>query len=234
MADSITEGNAMFTAASGCSDEMIVYNFAVANQNDAWYNKQKGGKSNKDWPENVPAAYIGVSRTDSATDAIKGVILYKSKAAQAPNTIEIEKVSYTCAGTSAPIYMKGEKYFLYYTKNSGAVPGTPVRDIVIDDLPMLDGTATNLCVNEGETRIYGNTKQTNYIHLICDQTNPDFYNKLYIGQGADEKEAQLDLLAQGCVQYVKIDLNKMVKGNVILLGYRQGRYDWEKINTLGS
>ena len=232
--DGMVNLQAMVGAFAGCTDEMKVYNFALEDQSEAWYHKQKDGMGSSDAPKNRPAAYIGVSRTDSATDAIKGVILYKSKAAQAPNTIEIEKVSYTCAGTSAPIYMKGEKYFLYYTKNSGAIPGAPIRDLVIDDLPMLDGTATNLCVNEGETRIYGNTKQTNYIHLICDQTNPDFYNKLYIGQGADEKEAQLDLLAQGCVQYVKINLNKMVKGNVILLGYRQGRYDWEKINTLGS
>ena len=232
--DSMANLQAMAGAASGCSDEVIVMNLAADNQNDAWYNRQKKGVGSIEAPENVPAAYIGVSRTDSPTQAITGVILYKCKAKTAPNSITVEKVEYICAGVSAPIYMKGVKYFLYYTYNSGATPGKPIREITIDSVPLINGSAANLCFDEGGSSLYGNGNQSYYIHLFYEHDSADFFNKLYIGRGASYKAAMLDLLAQGCTEFLDMDLNVKVKGDTIYLGYRTGSYDWEEIDQAGS
>ena len=243
MVDSIAEGTAMAQATCGCSDEVIVYNLATDNQSDAWYNKQKDGKSDRKATENKPAAYIGVSRTDIGTVSgdsdksnnqrpITGVMLYKLDDKTAPNELTIDSIKYYCAGVQVPIVMKGVTYYLYYTYSKGAIPGEPIEEIKIDDIPIIAGYSTNICCDKNHTVPYGNADQTNFIHVkIQRDTRKDFYNKLYIGQGSTTRAALCDLLAQGCLEYIDLDLNTGREGKSIYLGYRVGHIDQEEINS---
>ena len=230
LADSIAEGTAMFAAASGCKDEIIIFNIAAANQNNAWYNWQKDGVSQTKPPENVPAAYIGVSRTDDPKQAITGVILYEHNEMIAPNQITVNKVKYTCAGSTMPIIINGKKYFLYYSKNAGDSVGFPIEDIMIDTTPVVAGYATNLCADKDSTEPYGNPDLPFYIHTKY-TAEGDFFNKLYIGRGETKKQAMADLLSQGCTDSLDIDLNTGITGKTILLGYRRGYINWDEVNS---
>ncbi len=218
-ADSMVEGTAMFAAASGCSDEMIVYNIAVSNQSDTWYNRQSDGKGKTDAPKNKPAAYIGLTRTDDPNNAITGVILYQLNDMIAPNQITCNNVKYTCASSTMPIVMDGKNYYLYYSKNTGDSVGLPIEDIKIDTTPIIPGYATNLCADKDHTVPYGNPDLTCFIHTKY-TGNREFFNKFYVGTGATKREAMCDLLSQGCVECLDIDLNKGIRGETILLGYR--------------
>ncbi|MBR4766781.1 MAG: hypothetical protein IK085_08470, partial [Clostridia bacterium] len=224
LADSMVEGTAMFAAASGCSDEMIVYNIAVSNQADAWYNRQKDGKGKTEAPGNKPAAYIGITRTDDPNKAITGVLLYQMKEMIAPNEITCDGVKYTCAGSTMPIVMDGKNYFLYYSKNTGDSVGRPIEDIKIDTTPLISGYATNLCADKEHDVPYGNPDQNCFIHTKY-TGGRDFFNKLYVGTGATKREAMCDLLSQGCVECLDIDLNEGIRGDTILLGYRMSAVD---------
>ena len=239
--DTIVEGTAMAAAAGSCTDEVIVVNIATDNQNDAWYNRQKDGKALHEAPENKPAAYIGVNRTDvgTANDGgdsnrqrpITGVLLYRLNDSTAPAVIEIDSVQYTCAAVSAPITMKGVKYFLYYSYSKGAFPGEPIEEIVIDNIPIIAGHATNVCADRDSREPYGNPDQTNFIHVKYERDpRSDFFNKIYIGQGSTARAAQCDLLSHGCLEYLDMDANTGVAGHSVYIGFRRGHLDWDKIN----
>ncbi len=233
LADSMAEGTAMFMAASGCADETIIYNVAAPNQSDAWYNRQKDGVGKTDAPENVPAAYIGVTRTDDPKKAITGVLLYQLDDSIAPGEITCGGIKYTCAGTGMPIIMNGKRYFLYYSRNAGDAAGLPIEDVKIDTTPIISGYATNLCADKTSGEPYGNPSQTAYIHTKYSQST-EFFNKLYIGRGRTKKEAMCDLLSQGCIECIDIDLNQGIEGNTILLGYRSGRINQAAIDAKKS
>ena len=223
--DGAVNSQAMIGALSGCSDELIVYNLALYNQSDAWYNKQEGNVSSAYAPENKSAAYIGVTRTDKTDEAIKGVILYEYTDNTAPNEITLDtNVTYYCAGVKSPIYYEGRTYFLYYTRNKGAVPGKPIESISIDTVPIIKGSATNLCGRRNKDTTFGNGNIPNFIHLKYTKAE-GFYTKLYVGRGQTKKEAMADLLSQGCVEVLDYDLNTGIRGRSIVLGYRSGGLD---------
>ena len=230
MADAIAEGTAMLTAAQSCRDEMIVYNIAAENQSDAWYNRQSGGIGKNDPPENVPAAYVGITRTDDPKEAITGVILYQLNEMIAPNEITVDGVKYTCAGSTMAIIMNGKKYFLYYSRNTGDSVGLPIEDIRIDTTPIIAGYATNLCADKNHELPYGNPDQTCFIHTKY-TGNQEFFNKLYIGRGETKRAAMCDLLSQGCMECVDLDLNNGIRGDCIMLGYRSAGVDWDAVNA---
>lgn len=248
LVDQIVEGTALASATTGCSDEVIVYNMATDSQSSAWYNKQTDDRADKKAPENKPAAYIGISRTDNSKASkdddenekasqkpITGVLLYKLDDNAAPQELTIDKIKYYCAGVQTPIVMDGIKYFLYYTYSLGAVPGEPIEEIKLDDIPIISGYATNLCADKDSEKPYGNGDQNCYIHLKFERNpNKDFYDKIYIGQGKTKQDAICDLLSQGCVQYMDLNLNKSVNGKHIYLGYRVAHLDEEAINKKSS
>ena len=240
--DRMAEGTAMAAAAAGCADEVIVVNLAMDNQSDAWYNRQKDGIALTEAAVNKSAAYIGVTRTDVGTVSrdgasskqrpITGVLLYCLDDTTAPGVIEVDSIQYTCAAVSTPIVMKGVKYFLYYSYSAGAFPGKPIEEIVIDNIPIIDGHATNLCADPGSNEPYGNAEQTSFIHLKYEQDkNNDFFNKIYIGQGSTEREAKCDLLSHGCLEYLKMDANFGVEKHSVYIGYRRGHIDMETVNS---
>ncbi len=229
--DTITDGQALQSAMAGCVDEVIYSNFATAHQSDAWYNKcDSEGKADRSAPENNVAAYIGVTRTDRADKAIKGVLLYELDDTVAPNVLKLENVQYVCAGSQSPIEMNGKTYFLYYTTNSGVAPCAPITEIMIDDFPMAAGYSTNLSGDTSHDAPYGNPNQTNFIHLKYDKEERGIFNKIYIGKGATKHAALCDLLSQGCFEYIDMDLNKGVQGESIYMGFRSKYIDWDTIN----
>ncbi len=238
--DAMVEGMAMSAAAGACSDEVLVYNIATDSQGDAWYNRQKDGKAKTEAPENKPAAYIGISRTDAGVSSnddgtrqrpITGVLLYKLNDTTAPNELEIDSVKYYCAGITTPLTMKGTKYFLYYSYSKGAFPGEPIEEIKIDNIPIINGYATNVCGDRNSKAPYGNPDQTNFIHVKYESDpRTDFFNKIYIGKGNTARAAQCDLLTHGCLEYIDLDANLGVAGNSVYIGFRKGRLDLDKIN----
>ena len=230
MADTIAEGTAMLAATQSCQDEIVVYNIAAEKQSDAWYNRQSSGIGKKDPPSNVPAAYVGITRTDDPKKAITGVLLYQLDEMIAPNEITCDGVKYTCAGSTMAIMMDGKKYFLYYSRNAGDSVGLPIEDIKIDTTPIVSGYATNLCADKEHDTPYGNPDQTCFIHTKY-TGNKEFFNKLYIGKGSTKNAAMCDLLSQGCMECVDLDLNNGIRGDCILLGYRSAAVDWDTVNA---
>ncbi len=232
--DTIVDGQALSGALAGCSDEVIYTNFAIANQNDAWYNKTSAiiqGHAAATPPENNVAAYIGVTRTNKPEKAIKGVLLYQINDTTAPETVKLENVDYFCAGVQAPIEMNGKTYFLYYTTNSGVSPCAPITDIMVDNNPMVGGYATNLSGDRSHDAPYGNPDQTNFIHLKYDKEHRNIFTKLFIGKGSNKRAALCDLLSQGCFECIDMDLNTGIEGNSIYMGFRSSHVDWDAINS---
>ena len=233
-ADYIVDNQAMLAAASGSVNEVIVKNLC-AKYGDAWYNKQLVSEELKGWasqepPENVAAAYIGVTRTDKASNAIRGVILYKLDDNTAPNEITVDSVKYICAGTGSPIIMYGKKHYLYYTTNKGVKPGMPITEISVDDTPLIEGASTNLMYSDEKGALYGEPSQTSFIHLKYEKSDGDFYDRIYVGTGSNKRAALCDLLSQNCVEYVDMDMNSDVVGKSVYIGCRTARYDWDTIN----
>ncbi len=223
-ADSIVNSAAMSSATSGCTDEVIMTNLCLSS-GDAWYGRQKSGKANPSAPENKPAAYIGISRTDKASAAITGVLLYQIDDTVGPNRITCQGVDYICAGSSAPIQMNGKNYFLYYTYNTGVSAGRPIENITADNKALIPGAATNLCFDKDHDTPYGNPDQPNFIHIQYTVSGDSFFDKLYLGKGATKNEALCQLLSQECNDTVDIDLNRNARGEWIVLGYRRAYID---------
>ena len=229
-ADTIVDYSALITALSSCSGEVIPVNLCLSNQNDAWYNRQQNGKADHTAAENKPAAYIGVSRTTDPKKAITGVLLYQVDGFVTAAEISVGGVTYKCESTQSPIEMDGKNYYLYYTYNAGALPGKPIEEITVDNMPLIQGYSTNLSFDSSHTAAFGNIDQTTFIHLKVSKTTYDYYNKLYIGKGINKRAALCDLLTQGCTDFIDMDLNEGVTGSSIYLGYRTKEIDWTKVN----
>lgn len=235
--DNVVDNTALIQAACGGADEVIMYNLGVdgAGQGKAWYRYTNTtwladtpfyGMANDKAPEDVPAAYIGVTRTDKRSEAITGVLLWqKDDVNTAGNEMTYDGVKYTCDSPSSPIYMQGKKYYLYYTKNSGVAPGLPIEEIKIDNIPMISGYATNLSGDSRHSKPYGNPNQTAFIHLKYTAATGDFFNNIYIATGATKRAAMCELLTQGCVESMDIDLNSGVNGESMVMGFRRGHID---------
>ena len=211
----------MVNAAGGCSDEMLYFNIGCA-QGSAWYNRQSNGKAAASAPGNTPAAYIGVSRTDKASEAITGLLLYQNDDYPTANKIQIDGADYYCESSSAPIVMNGMQYYLYYTRNRGVQSGLPVKEISVDTEPMIAGCMTALCARAGENTTYAEADLPYYIHQRSDTGGADYYTGLYIGTGANKKAALGDLVQQECPSFIDIDLNTDVVADSVYLGYSAG------------
>lgn len=191
-----------------------------------------------------PASYISVTRTDNPNQAVRGLLLYKTKEKNAPEKISVGGVEYICASTSTPIIMRKytdhqvydgynapyykwtkEKCFLYYTTNKGATPGSPITEITVDSNVFNSGQSTVLTVDkkdkitssaDGRKTItdkaipFGDCDAPKYIHATYEKDPNTLFNKIYVGSGKSKTEALLQLLEQGCTEYVDMDLNEGV------------------------
>ena len=221
--DISVNSTAMLGAVSSCSGETICVNVA-AGAGEAWY--QRGGsKASGSAAGNVPAAYLGISRTDKASRAITGILLYQNDARSTEAMIKIDGAEYYCDSTKSPIIMDGKRYFLYYTRNRGVLTGARVQDIFVDASVLSSGMATALCSKAGSTTTSGELTFPNYIHMKFDREDGVYYTQLHIGKGSTAKEALYGLAAQECFQYIDLDLNTSAKGSYLYLGYSTGYVD---------
>ncbi len=209
---------------SSCTDEIIERNLAVE------WSKSMQGKTSGYAPDTV--SYIGVSRTDSEKDAIRGIIKYVTDATTVPSTIQVGGISYTKAGDM--VYDPNGSYYLYYTTSTGATPGMPITSISVGSDPLKAGCSTALSANsvdvseikvgdevsrEASTaQLYGDATATNFIYMeYVDST--DYMGALYVGHGKTKKEALCDLLTLGCTIYVDMDVNRNTGGEYVYIGY---------------
>lgn len=213
---------AMVGAAGNCTDEMICFNIGC-NQSDAWYKRQKGGKAYGVAPANTAASYIGVSRTDNKSEAIRAILLYQNDDFPTANKIVIDKADYYCDSTNMPIVMNGKQYYLYYTRNRGVLSGSPIEEITVNSEPISAGSYSALFARAGEKTTYAETDLSYYIHLEgAPVIGGTYYTELFIGSGVTRNAALGDLVSQECSQFIDIDLNYMSYGNSVYMGYNMG------------
>ena len=220
--DSTANLTAIVGAAGGCTDEMVCFNIGC-DQSDAWYKRQKNGKAYGVAPADTTASYIGVSRTDNASEAIRAVLLYQNDDFPTANKIVVDKADYYCDSTNMPIVMNGKQYYLYYTRNRGVLNGSPIKELSVNTEPISTGSFTALCARAGEGTTYGETDLSYYIHLQgAPVTGGSYYTELFIGKGITRNAALSDLVSQECSQYIDMDLNYMSYGNSVYMGYNMG------------
>ena len=222
--DAAVNSSAMISAASACSGEIIPVNLATL-AGESWYERSKDGKANSKAPENTPAAYIGVSRTDKASQAITAVMLYQNDATTTAAKIKIDGAEYYCDTPSTPLVLNGKKYYLYYTRNRGVLSGARVEDIIIDTTPILSGTSSALSGKVGSNTTYGEGGFRKFIHMAFEQQDGTYIQDLFLGKGTSQNNALSELISQECYQYINIDLNCAAGGSWIYLGYSSGNID---------
>ena len=204
----------MQTLLSQCTDEVIQTNIALE--------KSKTNYSN---PSTVASAvsYIGVSRTDSSTEAITGIIKYVTSSKEVPSIIQVGGVSYTKAGDMV-LDPKGS-YYLYYTTSTSSNPGMPLTSISVSEEVFEPDCATAMSTKsvdkskaEATASLYGDPEQSTFIHMeYADSTT--YMGAIYIGHGKTKKEAQCNLLSLGCNICVDMDLNDNTGGEYVYMGY---------------
>ena len=223
--DSAVNASAMMMAVSSCEHEVYPVNLATQSSN-AWYRRaDEKGKAQTKAPENTPAAYIGITRTDKATKAITAILLYQNNAGTTAAKIKLDGAEYYCDSPSTPIILNGKQYFLYYTRNRGVLTGARVQDIVIDGNVLLQGTATAICSSKGSTTTTTISGLPNYIHMKFEQEEGTYYTDLYIGDGSNRDAALSNLVSQECFQFIDLDLNCASGGNYQYVGYSTGALD---------
>ena len=227
MIDSSVNLNAMISAVSTCEHEVICVNMA-ASSGKAWYQRaDKHGKAETTAPENVPAAYLGITRTDKATKAITAILLYESDNSTVAAKMKIEGAEYYCDSPSTPIVINGRRYFLYYTRNRGVLSGARVMELEINDEVFISGMATALSVKKGSTVTTGSVQYPNYIHLKFDKEEGVYYNELFLGKGKERDIALTDLASQECFQFIDLDMNCSTGGSYVYMGYSSASIDME-------
>ncbi len=209
------------TLLSQCTDEVIQTNIAL-----------EKSKTNYSDLSSIASAvsYIGVSRTDSSTKAITGIIKYVTSSKDVPTTIQVEGISYTKAGDMV-LDPKGS-YYLYYTTSTAANPGMPLTSITVSEEVFETDKATAMSTktvdkskNEATANLYGDPEQSTFIHMgYADSTT--YMGAIYVGHGKTRKEAQCNLLSLGCNICVEMDLNYNTGGEYIYIGY--SRYELQR------
>lgn len=218
--------------------EMIDMNVALkkkdrwTSQEETYHTVLKGIKDDYDIAKqnssNDKVTYVGVSRTNNASEAIRGIIKYKPSNKEEmnnpPSTITIGKAKYICAGDK--ISGVDGDYYIYYTTNKGVNPCEPITNFFIDEELLVNKSTTALTYTNQDTASgiavgKGVTSDTMYYHCSYDTTRPNAINKLYIAVGKNEKEAKASLLNQGCFSYIPLCLNSNAGGKTIYLGYEK-------------
>ena len=223
--DASVNQNAVIAAASSCADEMIYFNLSC-DQNDFWFNRRDEKTGAIDWTppdKDVPASFIGVTRTDKRSEAITGIVLYENNDTITAKQIKIDGAEYYCDSTTSPILLSGRNYYRYYTRNQGVNRGTPVENLSVNSQPMGGaGESTVLCAKPDSEKPYGNPDLPYYIHMQSEEPTGAFLNGIYFGKGATERKAQCDLLTKECSRYIHMDLNTAMGGDYLYLGYSMG------------
>ncbi|MCR5203214.1 MAG: hypothetical protein K6D02_09040, partial [Lachnospiraceae bacterium] len=237
--DKVVDHQALLMATTQASDEVIPVNVAI-NQNEAWYRRkvdedEELAAYEPDEDLKTPAAYLSVSRTDKTSEAVKGILLYKTDKDAVPEMIFVNHMEYYCGSTTIPIKRKnGSKYYLYYTYNTGANPGKPFTDITADSEVFQPEQSTALVINKPDngdelSTPYGDITMETFIHGKYENGRNEYFNNFYLGSGDSRKEACLELLEQGCTEFIDMNMNKNAGGYKVYMGYKKYGLDEDAI-----
>lgn len=201
-----------------CTDEIVPANIAI---DDSERNKIKDR-----------ASYIGVSRTDSESKAITGIIRYVTDKKDVPASIQVSGVNYIKAGDM--IYDTNGSYYLYYTTSAGSNPGLPITSISASSEVFAEDCATAMSTKSTDVKeikvgsevtragekatLFGDSKCSTFIHMSYADT-ATMIGAIYVGHGLTKKEAQCNLLSLGCNMCVDMDVNKGTGGEYVYIGY---------------
>ena len=236
--NALSEDMAWRNALAGSNSGIIPTNLIVP-EGEAWYSVfYSEENSYADYEYDPNCCYIGVSRTDDVSKAITGMLLVKKEAVE-PGSAPITQIvvggassietsggsgtgtTYYLAQGSNSIPLKDGDYYLYYSYNPAATPGSPLTDIAIDGEAFKSGMSTVLSSNDRgkEAKLFGNTNVEYYIHMKYEYTQGSMFNAFYIGTGDNLDAALLDLLSQGAVEAAPVDINQGA-GDIMALGWR--------------
>lgn len=208
---------------SSCTDEIVQANIADDYSKSIYTNYKNKSEA---------VSLIGVSRTDSESKAITGIIKYKTDAKEVPASITVGGATYTNAGDM--IHDPKGSYYLYYTNSAAANPGMPVTSISVSKNVFEHDCATAMTttsedvaeikvgkeiIKEGEKAVlFGDSDSSTFIHMNFADT-ATMMGAIYVGHGKTKKEAQCNLLSLGCNMCIDMDLNKDTKGEYVYIGY---------------
>ena len=147
--NSMSEDIAWRSALAGSDCGIVPVNL-IAPDGEAWntafYSEEDSYGTNDYEPF---CSYIGVSRTDDVSKAITGLLLVKKEAVK-PGSAPITQIvvggtssiltsgssgtgtTYYLAQGSESIPLRDGDYYLYYSYNPAAIPGSPLTDISVD------------------------------------------------------------------------------------------------------
>ena len=182
-----------------------VYNYNIAaDQNNVWYNDY--------YAKNSEAAYIGVSRTDNESQAITGLLFYKSK--DRPNErIKINGIEYHRTGDSV------NGYWLYYTKSPGACPGMPMTDLFFDSEALREGCATVAAISAPDVYMTSMPGLHLFVHSKAD-TNDGAISEMNIFKAKNKTELMSHMMEGGYDYFVNASLNINAGGDAVYLVYK--------------
>ncbi len=206
-----------------CTDEIIQANLAV-DSSQSFYSDPSAVASS--------VSYIGVSRTNSSSEAITGIIRYVTDRTDVSPTIQVRGITYTKAGDMIPD-PKGS-YYLYYTTAYGSTPGMPITSVSVSSDVYESDCATVMTTNSvdvselkngttvtreaSKATLYGDVNESNFIHMKYADT-ATMMGTIYVGHGKTKQEAQCNLLSLGCNICVDMDINQNTGGEYIYIGY---------------
>ena len=246
MSDDICYINLLSASSGG----IINQNLAV-NPQEAWYNAtDKKGYGSTDYTPK--AAYLGATYTDDPRRAIHGIIRKTVDDSTPKDTIKVGGATYSLVKnltSTKPLPVtspNGRQYYLYTSTSTGASPAAaPLTEIDISEDVFKSGMATVLTVDHGdvqkETDRYGKTIKDEELVTPYGDANDSLYmhvntddhllgiDTFYVGSANSKKKAQADLLSQGAVYCLPLDLNKGVTSSPnVFIGYSKYDPDFTK------
>ena len=248
--DNLADDLCYINLLSSSSGGIINQNLAVM-PSEAWYNAtDKKGYGSVEYP--AKAAYLGVSYTDDPRKAIHGIIRKTADGGDPKDTLKVNGATYNLVKNQSsskhvPVTSpSGKKYYLYTSTSTGASPAAaPLTEIDISEDVFKSGMATVLTVDHGdiqkETDRYGNTIQDEelvdpygdpndslYIHVNTDDHLLGI-DSFYVGCEYGKQNAQAELLSQGAVFCLPLDLNKGATYSPhVFIGYSKYDPDFTK------
>ena len=162
-------------------------------------------------------AYLGVSRTDNASEAVTGLLRMKATAGKAPDVkVFVNGNEYSLCGGKISDKFLGD-YYLYQTYNSGA--GAPLTAVDFGIVPYTNDAATALYAEKSgistsdSAPALGCGYSSNYIYGYYNDVS-EYIDAVYIGTGDSVFEACSDLLAAGAKKAILYDVRHNAKSDV--------------------
>ena len=190
-------------------------------------------------------AYLGVSRTGDASNAVTGLLKYMPADGNKPaDVIIVGGIKYTsCGGRIHDV--TGKDYYLFQTTQSAA--GAPMTAVDFGVLPYMNGAATAPYTStqgdsDNKTHIVSNEdRATNFIYCYYND-NSEYIDAIYIGHGETIFEACSDLLSSGCKYAVLYDVRRNAKEgdnyaavtDYVFIGYTTYRTTYDKRGKIAS